>query len=278
MAFQSIFPYSGKMIRPLRSVRDDLVDGANGLRRAISLMKILASHTRAGWRLSELAVEAGLPNSTVHRILAQLASQRLVCQVPGTKRYALGVLAFELGLAAAPYFDLGRASAQILNGLVDSTDATVFLNLRSGPDSVCIARRDGSEPLLALTVEVGTRRPLSVSAGGVAILLGLPRAEQLRVQRENLDTIRRHGLARQAAALRMFCSSKKLGYGCNIEEIVSGISAIGVQLCDLHGQPIGSLSIADLADRFKIARRASLLQDLRKAAGAVALVARELRL
>lgn len=227
--------------------------------------------------MSELALEAGLPNSTTHRMLSCLMREHFVCQVPGTRRYTLGALAFELGLAAAPYFDLGRAAAQILRKLASDTRDTVFLNLRSDSSSVCIARHEGHISIKAMTVDVGTRRPLSVSAGGVAILLSLSKSEQIRILRENLAAIVGQGLARQVAARRMFDRSKRLGYGCNLQDIMTGISAIGVPVSKDGGQPIGSLSLATSADRLGASRRHSLLKRLREDAQLIAPLSRDLR-
>ena len=42
----------------------------------------------------------------------------------------------------------------------------------SGADAVCIDRRLGSYPVKTLTVEVGTKRPLGIGAGSLAILRG----------------------------------------------------------------------------------------------------------
>ena len=87
-------------------------------------------------------------------------------RVAGSRRYTLGALAFELGVAAAPYFSLDRLAGPALARLATNTRDIVFLNVRSGFESVCIARHEGRAALKAYTVDVGTRRPLCLRPAG----------------------------------------------------------------------------------------------------------------
>ena len=159
------------------------------LRRAAGLLRLLCSHTRVGWRLSDLAQQSGLDPATVHRLLAALRDEGLVTRVAGTPRYTLGPMAYELGIAAKPYFELDAASRQRLLALAEDLQGTLFVKIRSKIDSVCVARYDGAGAFSALMLDVGGRRPLCLTAGGVAILIRLPRAEQKNIQANNLQAI-----------------------------------------------------------------------------------------
>jgi DNA-binding IclR family transcriptional regulator len=244
-------------------------DGTRSLHRAIGLLRLLSMRTATGWRLSDLAQEAALEHSTVHRMLACLLDEGLAVRVPGTRRYSLGPLAHEFGVAAAPHFAIERLAAPGLARLAAETRDIVFLNVRSGAESVCVARFEGRKALKAYTVDVGTRRPLSLSAGGVAMLIALPRAEQTRLEALNLQAIVRRGEARQTAVRRMVQRSRRLGYGFNQEDIIPGIAALGVAIRSPSGAPVASLSLAatgaDLA-----ARQPRLLTLLRAEAERIA--------
>src|SRR5207253_5373151 len=102
----------------------------------------------------------------------------------------------------------------------------VFLTVRSGFESVCIARHEGRAALKAYTVDVGTRRPLCLSAGGVAIVVRLPRAEQAAIEAHNLHSIARREEARQLAVKRMVRRSRRVGYGLNLPDFVPRIGAL----------------------------------------------------
>lgn len=246
-----------------------VADGAQSLRRAVGLLRTLSTHTLTGWRLSDLAAEVGLDHATVHRMLACLVQERLVARVAGSRRYTLGPFSYELGVAALPYFSIETLAAPMLAKLASDTRDIVFLNVRSGFESVCVARFEGRKPLKAYTVDVGTRRPLSLSAGGVAMLICLPRAEQAAIEAHNLKAIVRRGEARQSAVQRMLQRSRRLGYGLNIEDIIPGIAALGVAIHSPSGESVASLSIAANAADMLEPRRALLLDRLRLEAARV---------
>ncbi len=249
-----------------RPARAGAADGAQSVRRAVGLLRALSIRTATGWRLSDLAEETGLDHTTVHRLLAGLVQERLAARVPGSRRYTLGALAFELGVAAAPHFSLDRLAAPRLAKLAADTRDIVFLNVRSGFESVCIARHEGRKALKAYTVDVGTRRPLTLSAGGVAMLVRLPRAEQSEIVAHNLHSIERRGQARLAAVRRMYNRSQRLGHGLNLEDIIPGIAALGVAVCTPEGAPVASLSLAAAGADLAEPRRAQLLARLREEA------------
>lgn len=253
-------------------------DGAQSVHRAVALLRLLSARSTTGWRLSDLAVEAELECSTVHRLLGRLLIERFVMRVPGTKRYTLGPLAYELGVATMPHFAIERLAAPALERVAGETRDIVFLNIRSGNESVCVARHDGRQALKAYTVEVGTRRPLILSAGGVAMLIALPQTEQIQIEVQNLHAIERRGEARQSAVRTMLQRSRNLGYGCNQEDIIPGIVAIGVPICSESGEPIASLSLASSSADLKAPRRRRLIERLTVEAEGIAKLLGQLRL
>ncbi|HZQ61201.1 MAG TPA: helix-turn-helix domain-containing protein, partial [Casimicrobiaceae bacterium] len=149
-------------------------DGTQSIQRAAMLVRVIASRSRTGMRLSEVVQHAHLERSTARRILKCLAAEGLVTQDAASRRYFLGPLVFELGLAAAPRFNLVDTCRPSLQRIAEKTGDTVFLTVRSGYDSVCLDRREGSFPIKALMMEPGTRRPLGAGAGGLALLMLLP--------------------------------------------------------------------------------------------------------
>lgn len=248
--------YSGAS-DPLRSVR-----------RTTALLRLLSTHMATGWRLTDLAQAACLHHSTVHRLVGGMVEERLAARVAGSMRYTLGPMAHELGLAARPYFELPEPVADRLTGLAARTRDIVFLSVRSGSDSVCIGRWEGQRALKAYTVEVGTRRALSLSAAGAAILAGLRRAERETVIAANLEAIALRGEA-QVAVQRMVARSTRLGYGYNREDIIPGIAAIAVPFGPA-GRPVGALSIGTSAANLALERRNRLLALLRQEATVLA--------
>lgn len=243
----------------------DTGDALRSVHRAATLLRLLSTHMATGWRLSDLAQAADLHHSTVHRLVKGLLEDRLAARVAGSMRYTLGPMAHELGLAARPYFDLPPVLAERLADLAARTRDIVFLSIRSGADSVCIGRWEGQRALKAYTVGVGTRRALSLTAGGAAILVGLRRAERDPIIAANLQGVTLRSDAHAAAVRRMLARSLRLGYGSNREDIIPGIAAVGVPFGPA-GQPVGALSIGTSAASLGEARTTKLLALLRQEA------------
>ena len=70
------------------------------------------------------------------------------------------------------------------------TEGVAYLMARSNAESVCIARK-GTLNTKALTIDVGSRRPLLLSAGGLAILIALDKPDMTRTLGVNRDEVRK---------------------------------------------------------------------------------------
>lgn len=245
-------------------------EGTQSIRRAISLLREAAEKAPGGsWRLSELAARCGIDRTTAHRILKCLVAERLIMRSPDGQRYRLGPLAFELGLAAQPIIDLRSLCSDALTRLADRCGDTVFLIVRSGLDAVCMDRREGHYPIKALTVEIGTRRPLCASAGGLAMLMLLPKEVRRRVIVENarrLATTTRLGVR---TLTTMLDESMAVGYGLSHDRIIPGVVAIGVPIRDFRHEPLAALSVTAISERLGTTRRPEIVALLRAEAAAI---------
>jgi DNA-binding IclR family transcriptional regulator len=185
------------------------------------------SRRSAGWRLTDLARESGLDLATAHRLLRCLSEYGLVARRSAERRFVIGPEALNLGLAAnyqSRLVDLARATAR---EVATTTQQVGFVYLRSRDDFVCIARV-GSTQLRGLSIQVGTRRPLVASAGGVAILLQLDAKTRSATVEANLARVRAVGSASVSGVTRMLARSIKAGYALNRDDILQGISSVGV--------------------------------------------------
>lgn len=141
---------------------------AGSLKRGVALLKLLATAGVRGLPLTEVAEKSGVPHPSAHRVLWQLIAERLVEHNAETRRYRLGPLAFELGVAGSTMYGIRDLCEPSMNVLVKATEDTIYLVVRSGFDAVCMHRCAGSFPIRTLVLEVGSRRPLGAGAGGLA--------------------------------------------------------------------------------------------------------------
>jgi DNA-binding IclR family transcriptional regulator len=160
-------------------------DGTQAIRRAAAILRQLAHGPKDGMTLREVSEAMDLTRSTAHRILKCLADEGLIEQAHGARRYVMGRLAFELGLAAtARQFEVMQWRPTV-EALSRQTGATVYLMGRSGHESVCLFKSEGSAVVRVFPVEIGQRRPLGVGAGATALLAATSATDAERV----LETI-----------------------------------------------------------------------------------------
>ena len=242
--------------------------GTQSLERGAALLRELAARGTVGWRLSDLAERCDLDKGTVHRIMAFLVRERLARQRPGDRRYVPGPLLFELSLALPGHAAFLVACAPHLTR-VATLGGVAFVCLRSGADFVCAAHA-GESPLKALAHEVGLRRPLVVSAGGVAMLLALPPDEARALIAENMKRVQKSGEVRVKAVERMLRRSQAQGYAVHLSDIVPRVNTYGVAIRDARGGPFASVSIAGASEDFPQTRAPLVLAALEEAAQSIA--------
>jgi DNA-binding IclR family transcriptional regulator len=243
--------------------------GTQSIHRAVTMLREIAAFQK-GMRLVDIARAMGLERPTAHRIVKGLMSQGMVMQDPATKCYRLGHVVYELGLAASPYFNLKEICQPILARIAERTGDSVYLVVRSGFDAVCIERLEGSYPIRARTMDVGTRRPLGIGAGSVALLLGLSDAEIEQVIAINTPRMPSFGMITGERLREVIALSRRAGYAINEEDVLPGVAAIGAPILPKVGQPYAAVSIAGIASRLTGPRRDELAQMLHKETRALA--------
>lgn len=225
------------------------LERAGPLKRAMALLRALATAGSRGLPLSRLATASGLAPSTVHRLLAQLIDEGTARQIEDTRCYALGPVVFELGLAAAQQFDMRAACRPAVEHLALAAGDTVYIVIRSGDEAVCIERHEGPSPIRVLTLQIGSRRPLGLGAGGLAILSALPDEERIPILDKVAPRIASdHGFAEKT--LRdSIAAARRQGYSLIRNRITPGVTAIGLPFRDSLGRVLGAVSIAAINAR-----------------------------
>ena len=129
------------------------------------ILRLMTRRGAPGWRLSEISKATNLPHPTASRLLKCLVDEGLVVVVrdAATKRYRLGPLNFELGLASGVKHEFRDQIRPILKHLAAETGDTVYLQIRSGLEVVCLDRIDGVTKLRDAILDVGGRRPLGLA-------------------------------------------------------------------------------------------------------------------
>jgi DNA-binding IclR family transcriptional regulator len=226
--------------------------GTQTIRRCVAILSLLAANNRLGMRLVDVYPVVGLSRPTAHRMLQGLAAESLVRQDQQSKRYFLGNMLYELGLAAAPLSALRDLCHPHVQAVAAQTGDTAFLIIRSGFDGVCIDRQEGSYPIKAFVLEVGRRRPLNIGAGGTAILSALPAdlvSAIVGVNHERcVEQYPHYSVERFRARL---AHAQQAGYVVNDVLEAPGVRALAMPIRDAAGSPIAALSVSTVSSRLE---------------------------
>lgn len=238
-------------------------DGVQSVRRALAVLRLVATGQERGVRLTDIAEMSGLSRPTVHRILKVLIDETAVEQDPLTRRYLIGTELSLLGLARAGRFPVRAIAEPYLLALASEAGDTVFLSVRHGADSVCIGRYLGSHPIQVLSIDVGARRPLGASVSGIVLLAGMAPDAAAELTNSNAARLALQGRA-VAQVLRQVQTARERGHVYAPEGVMPGTSAVAVPVRDGRGQVLAAVSIAALAERLDRKRLPAVLDQMQE--------------
>lgn len=192
-----------------------------------------------------------------------LVAHRMIERDASTLRYSLGPLVYELGLSVPAKMNLREICDPVTARIAQSTGDTVFLNVRSGLDVLCIDRKEGTFPIRTLIFEVGNRRPLGVGAGGIALLMPLPDEELDAVVHANSARLESNGSLKAKNILALVRQARERGYVFTEDIVVRGVTAISVPFGGHHGVPAAAISVACVPSRMPKSRHAEIVTLLK---------------
>ncbi len=229
---------------------------------------LLCFNQQAEWSIAELSEELELHKSVVRRCVVTLVSRGFLTQNPVDKRFRLGLVLAELGLAISPMEELAEIAKPFMRKLSRKTMASVFLTARAEEQAICIARVDSPKPL-RVTFEVGRRSALHAGASAQAILAYLPDCEIDSIVQMGLASFTEKTLIDRDLLLSSLDRVRKLGYAISSGELDEGVTAIGVPIMGRNGEILASLSISGPSTDFTLERKEFLVEATRDTAFAI---------
>lgn len=226
------------------------------LDRAVGLLEVLAAGE--GTALSEVARRAGLPASTVHRLLTTLGRRALVSQDPATGHWTIGVGLFRIGSAYLRIRKLPEIARPIIRQLLDEVGETVNVSALDGREIVCVAQAESHAPVRAF-FRLGRRLPVHASAAGKAILGAASEGirdgllDGLALERFTANTHRS-----RKALLADVAEAKARGWAFDDEEHTVGMQCVSAAILNEWAEPAGAVSISAPSVRMGPERAAAL--------------------
>lgn len=234
--------------------------------RILRVMQTIAGAERP-LTVREVASEAGLPSSSVHRFLVAMEHHRILVQDPRSGLYQLGPAILEIGFAALRHLDVRRISLPYLERLRAASGETVGLCIRVDDARVYIEQLESPHELKAV-VALGEHYPLFSGAPGHALLSLLSDDaineffKRVEVVPPNAGSPQDEKAVRQAVA-----AVRRDGYSVGLGQTMPGVRAVAVPIrAHVDGQPPATLTVTGPSERFTEQRIESLVPLLLDAA------------
>jgi DNA-binding IclR family transcriptional regulator len=162
---------------------------------------------------------------------------------PPAKTYDLGQEARVMAVGARRTVDIAELAQPSLLRLSERSADTALLSVRSGVEALYLARSVGSHPLQPNYLQIGSRRPLGVGAGSLALMVWLQDAE--------IDAIIEVIVPRLAKSPRItpkylrerIVAARKHGHTVLLDAAYPGMGGVGVPVRDDTGQVVAALSV-----------------------------------
>lgn len=240
--------------------------GTQSIDRTIGVLKQVVAHGSQGLTVAELVAACELERPTVHRIVQALERQGFLKRPAGSKRYVLGDYCRQMAAAFADRSDLRTVCEPVLRSVSEETGNSAFLIARLGYESICLARVVGSYPVQVLTVNVGSRNPLGVGAGGLAILSTLPANEQNECIRANAKRLGSYGSLSESTLRALIRATQRRGHSVIGHYSAPGVIAVGAAMRNASGATLGAVTTSSIDSRMtrddQQAAAASILKSI----------------
>jgi len=228
------------------------LDGTQAIRRASTILKYISLNPSSGATLNQVCESTELSRSTAHRILKCLVQERLVNQSDDAKRYTIGTLVYELGLAVRAWQEDVLNWRPVLESVSTDTGVTAYLMGRSGNESICLDKVEGPSIVRVIPVEVGQRRPLGVGAGAAALLASIPDEECEQVIQSIGPHLARYSVLKSSTVSEIVRKAKATGFAESHSYVAQGVYGLGIAI--RNGKAPARLALS-LAAHESIAKR-----------------------
>lgn len=225
------------------------------------ILRVMSDGSKA--RLTDIADAADLDKATTLRLLEVLVRDGFVARNAQTKQFTLGPELMVLGAAALKRFDPRPLVRPSLMRLAGAFQDSIVLSLPSGAESLCIDVEEGSYPIRANYLTVGSRRPLGVGAGSLALLAWMPQAEREAALEIMSGQLGRYPAITPGLLEERIANARERGYAVLLDVVVERMGGIAMPILGPDGRPVAAISIAALSDRI-LGREAALAQALKR--------------
>ena len=243
---------------------------ANSVQSLDRAMKVLALVAEAdGLSLSEVADGAGLPASTVYRMLTTLEAHGMVEFDGADQLWSVGVGAFRIGSGFLRRRRLADRARGVMQRLTAETGETANLGVAEDDGVVFVSQVETHEAIRAF-FRPGTRSTFHASGIGKAILAHLSEERvAAAIRRGGLTRFTDRTLGSMAALKTDLEAVRARGFSIDDEERFPGMRCVAAPIFNEFGEPIAGISISGPTVRVTPERAAQFGPLVAEAAGGI---------
>jgi IclR family acetate operon transcriptional repressor len=247
------------------------LSSVQSIRRAFDVLGALASGPLG---VTEVADRAGLPKSTAARLLATLAREGAVEQLPGDTSYRLGPRLATLAAGLTPARSLAAVAHPVLIQLAAASGEASGLSVPDGDLVHYIDQVDTPNPV-SVRDWTGARVPLHAVSSGQVLLAFRPPAALDRYLEQPLERFTPRTITDPDALRERLREVRRDGYSWVREEFDEGINSVAAPISDATGEVVAAVHLHGPSYRFPADGAADAVAE--RVVGAAARIATSLR-
>jgi DNA-binding IclR family transcriptional regulator len=231
-----------------------LSESVRAVDRALDIL-LCFSHEKTVLSLTDIADEAGMSKSTVHRLLATLECKRFLIRDSVTGKYHLGFRFLEM--ASQVMEDVNQQwSLPYLQRLAAEFGETVDLAVMDD-DHVIYLQVVESTQRVKLAAAIGQRLPAFCTATGKVFLAYLPEQQVQRILSSGLTRYTNNTYIGLADLYENLSATRQRGFSISEQEYEKDINAVAAPILAADGYPIAAIAV--VGPSFRMSRERMLV-------------------
>jgi IclR family transcriptional regulator, KDG regulon repressor len=158
-----------------------------------------------------------------------------------------------------------RTGLHFLYEMVEQSNESAFLCIREGDEALCVERVESQQEVNIFSLRVGGKQPLHWGGAPRALLVGMDNRQlEEYAQRTGLPANTTQTICSLDALIRDADTTRQRGYALSMDDVVTGIAAVGAPVYDHAGKVAAAISLSGLSNRFEsdqVDRLAQIVMD-----------------
>ncbi|MCM3160621.1 IclR family transcriptional regulator [Metabacillus litoralis] len=221
----------------------------SSLANALSILKgFTMDHPEQG--VTDVAKSLGVSKSTVHRLLASMASEGFVYKDPRSNRYSLGTSVLTLTNLVSSQLPILNESVPVLNMLTERTGESSHLGILEDHHMIYLQKVECDNPT-SLFTHIGKRHPIHATSIGQVILAFQEHEVRGQLLPDKLEGYTNNTKTSHESLYEKLNLIKAEKHAVCVEELQEHVMAIAAPIFNEKGKVLAAINIVGPAKRMK---------------------------